>query len=57
VGRHRNKDEPAPGKLYSLLDHRRADVAVSVGFLLTASPFGFIAVGIVVVMILLAWLV
>jgi hypothetical protein len=40
-----------------LLDHRRADVAVSVGFLLTASPFGFIAVGIVVVMILLAWLV
>lgn len=57
TGRHRNEDKSPPGRRYSLLDHRRADVVLSIGCLLVVTPFGFTAVGIVAVMLFIGWFV
>lgn len=55
--KHRRDDDEftARKKVYALLDDRRADVAVSIGCVIVAMPFGVIAVAVVVVMVLLAW--
>lgn len=58
VGRHRTDNErESTDKLYPLLDHRWADIIISVCGVLIMIPFGITAVVVAVVTVLLAWLV
>lgn len=55
--KHRRNDDESTSnkKLYSLLDQRGAEVVLWCCVAVVMIPFGYIAVAVAVVMILLAW--